>query len=294
MVQLVVGSDPELFVFDRETDLPVSAHGLIPGTKEEPHTVDKGMIQVDGMAAEFGIDASSTAEEFIDNTLTVMEQLKEALPDNLYLRAQPMVSFSEEVMMAQPEEALELGCEPDFNGYSAELNPRPVPPGANFRSGGGHVHLGYDSQLPVNNSEHIQACAVMAQLLDTRLGVASLAWDLEGEDRRYIYGAPGAFRPKSYGLEYRTLSNAWLNSIETMQYVFEATRQAFQDLTSEGFTLDNSWRLNHTSNFTSRKLIGRNLTPVGEEYYVQQRQRLCPHPVSGMHAFAERLQAVLG
>ncbi len=33
-------------------------------------------------------------------------------------------------------------------------------------------------------------------------------------ERRGMYGKAGAFRPKPYGVEYRTLSNAWLSNDE--------------------------------------------------------------------------------
>jgi hypothetical protein len=51
-MQVSVGADPEVFVRNAEGE-PVPACGLIPGTKAEPHRVDSGAVQVDGLALEF-------------------------------------------------------------------------------------------------------------------------------------------------------------------------------------------------------------------------------------------------
>jgi hypothetical protein len=45
-----------------------------------------------------------------------------------------------------------------------------------------------------------------------------------------MYGAAGAFRPKPYGVEYRVLSNAWLQSEELMAWVYRTTTKAITDL----------------------------------------------------------------
>jgi hypothetical protein len=65
--------------------------------------------------------------------------------------------------------------------------------------------------------------------LDCYLGLSSLMYDTDTK-RRAMYGAAGAFRPKSYGVEYRVLSNAWLLSEERMRFVFDTTILAVTDL----------------------------------------------------------------
>ena len=51
--KFTIGADPEVFVADSLTNTFVSAHDLVPGTKLEPFAVNKGAVQVDGMALEF-------------------------------------------------------------------------------------------------------------------------------------------------------------------------------------------------------------------------------------------------
>jgi hypothetical protein len=48
--------------------------------------------------------------------------------------------------------------------------------------------------------------------------------------RRTMYGRAGACRFKTYGVEYRTLSNAWLNSPELIKWVFRAAKRGVEQL----------------------------------------------------------------
>ncbi|MNQ03992.1 hypothetical protein D3C85_166980 [compost metagenome] len=225
-IKLLVGCDPEVFM--SKDGQFVSAHGAIPGTKKDPFKVNKGAVQVDGMALEFNIDPASNAEEFVSNLTAVMTTLKEMVP-GYELNAVPVAEFSEEVMKVQPLEAIELGCEPDFNAWkNGEPNPRPNG-AATFRTGAGHVHIGWGNDFDINDPDHLEACIMLTKQLDFYLGIGSLLYDTDTK-RRTLYGAEGAFRPKSYGVEYRVLSNAWLRSEELMAWVFNTVQQAFNDL----------------------------------------------------------------
>jgi hypothetical protein len=61
----------------------------------------------------------------------------------------------------------------------------------------------------------------------------------------------GAYRPKSYGMEYRTLSNAWLLSEERMRFVYNATIAAIKTLSSG----ENAWDLKRHYNEYAREVI---------------------------------------
>jgi hypothetical protein len=225
-IKILVGADPEIFM--QRDGVFMSAHGAIPGDKKNPHKVDKGAVQVDGMALEFNIDPASNEQEFVDNLSTVLATLKGMVPD-YNLVACPVAEFSEEYMKAQPPEALEMGCEPDFNAWlNGAVNPRPDGK-VNFRTGAGHIHIGWGDDFDINSPEHQEACCMVVKQLDYYLGLPSLAYDSDTK-RRTLYGAAGAYRPKSYGVEYRVLSNAWLGSKELMAWVYRTTDKAIQDL----------------------------------------------------------------
>jgi len=122
------GCDPELFIVN-QNGVAVSPEDFLPGTKEEPYPVPKGAIQVDGMAAEFNIEPAETFDEFNDNIETVMGELKKMLPKGHEFAIQPSMIFEEDVMARASSTALELGCSPDFNAWTGQVNPPPDPDG---------------------------------------------------------------------------------------------------------------------------------------------------------------------
>jgi len=234
---ILIGSDPEVFLRNTSTGAFASAHGVIPGSKEEPFTVPLGAVQVDGMACEFNTDPAKTRKEFIDNVTGVFKTLDEMLPDNLSLvPGVPVAHFSEEVFAAQPAEALELGCEPDYDAYTGSENPRPNAHNKPMRTAAGHVHIGFkDTEDPLGML-HMMECCDLVKMLDVFLGLYSLTFDTDTE-RRSLYGKAGAFRPKPYGVEYRVLSNAWLVSEELIGDVYDIATLT-TELYLEGARLD--------------------------------------------------------
>ena len=139
-----------------------------------------------------------------------------------------MAEYTDEYFKTIPPEALELGCNPDYNAWTFDQN-RPPDAHVTFRTGSGHVHLGWGENFDLASFDHFDMCARVARQLDYYLGLASLLWDGDNR-RRELYGKAGAMRPKPYGMEYRVLSNAWLNSDVTRRFVYEATVKAYNDL----------------------------------------------------------------
>ncbi len=207
--EFTIGADPEFFV--EKNGKVVSAHGLIPGDKKRPFKVEKGAVQVDGMALEFNIDPAKDQKEFLNNLDAVMNQIMEMVPDYKYYD-KPVADFGLKYIQQQPEEARVLGCEPDWNAYTMEPNPRPNAE-APFRTASGHIHMGWTDGVDPLDPGHLKACGRLARMLDYTLGIPSLAWDTDRR-RRELYGKAGCFRPKPYGMEYRTLSNAWLTPVD--------------------------------------------------------------------------------
>src|SRR3546814_6507370 len=92
---MTFGCDPEVFILD-EYGAPVSPEDFLPGTKEEPYKVNKGAVQVDGMAGEFNIDPAHTFDEFDDNIVSVMKEMTGMLPKGYKLSVVPHMVRSEE------------------------------------------------------------------------------------------------------------------------------------------------------------------------------------------------------
>lgn len=233
----LIGADPEFFV-TRNNKL-ISAYGLIPGTKSAPYRVPKGAVQVDGMALEFNIDPADTFSQFEEHMQTVQDAIMQMIPGYEVL-VHPLetsrgtekvlssvADFGLEYIQAQPDEAKELGCSPDFNAYTRAANPRPNAD-TPFRTASGHVHIGWrTTPCDINDPDHLEACYALTKALDLWLGVPSLIWDTD-DRRRQLYGAAGAFRPKPYGMEYRVLSNAWVNNPLLRKTVYHNTIEAIK------------------------------------------------------------------
>lgn len=219
-----IGADPEFFV--KKFGKLVSAYGLIPGSKDNPYKVPKGAVQVDGMALEFNIDPAETYSQFEDNMSTVMSSIIGMVP-GYEIFVEPVADFGLEYIEAQPKEAKELGCSPDFNAYTKQANPRPSAD-TPFRTASGHVHIGWTTEpVDINDEGHLEACRALTKSLDVWLGLPSLVWD-QDDRRRTLYGAAGAFRPKPYGMEYRVLSNKWITDPVLRKTVYHNTLKAIE------------------------------------------------------------------
>lgn len=241
---LKIGADPELFLF--KDDQPVSAHPYVPGTKDKPHPLKHGAIQLDGIALEINIDAAETAEEFEHNTIAVLAQADSFVPKGHTLRAVPHVNFEGEYFQTVPERFKELGCNPDFDAWSRKTNPPPdVRKWPNLRTGSGHLHFGYTSGEDVKDSDYFNECCSFVQMIDPIWSQWSQAWDQDSV-RANLYGAPGAFRPKPYGIEYRRPSNAWLRYPRMYKWVFELCQSMYEDaIHGETLTLERAPKFNN-------------------------------------------------
>ena len=218
--KITIGADPEFFVKLGRTFK--SAHGLVAGTKAEPSPLKDGAVQVDGLALEFNIDPCDTAEKFDSCITSVLSQIRDIVPAKYSFEFVPTAKFTPLHMAKQPPEALELGCEPDYNAYLGEANDKPDG-AAGLRTAAGHVHIGIDRVL----SEVEKRKLVI--LCDIFLGLDSLSWDTDTL-RRSMYGKAGCYRSKPYGIEYRTMSNAWVSDPKLRKRVFDGAVEAVNNL----------------------------------------------------------------
>ena len=213
---ITLGSDVEVQVMDYHGNL-ISAVGLIGGSKDAPMLVDFGNLQEDNVNAEFAIDPVQTEDEWVRNITHVLKSLDDTLELNGYTyRIEPWGRYPDEQL--QSEAAQQFACDPDFSIYTGGENV--IPPAhivGSFRTCGAHIHVGGAA----SSAEEI------IPWMDALLALPSLFKDNDRQRRR-LYGQAGAFRPKPYGFEYRTLSNFWIKNERDMRWAYQSTHKAIQ------------------------------------------------------------------
>lgn len=219
-----VGCDPEIFVIDKKFNRYTSAHDLIPGTKEAPHPVKNGAVQVDGIALEYNTKPAYTSAEFAQYNTEVQAQLRAMLPEDRYaLSMEPAVFLDKVFFDSLPEGPKELGCMPDYNAYTGRQTPAPKPTGlySTMRTGSGHIHVSWTENADVEDASHRWDCNFVVKCLEYTVGAYLRTWDKD-KHRANLYGKAGALRYRPYGVEWRRPSNAWLNHPELYGWLFDA------------------------------------------------------------------------
>ena len=230
-MKFTIGADPEFFAEDKDGKVRSIIGLLHRGSKHNPVLLDDHgdfkMLE-DNVAAEYNIPPTDDKEKFIKNILYPQQAIASILKTKDYsISTKASASFPDEEL--QDELAWVFGCEPDYNAWSMSENEKPQCEDSNFRSCGGHVHVGYDWQGDIANVQR------KVQNMDVWLGIWSVIVDPD-KDRKKLYGKPGAFRPKPYGFEYRVLSNFWIFDPKLISEVFDRTSQAMDE--SRDFVVD--------------------------------------------------------
>jgi hypothetical protein len=227
-----VGADVEVFLKDSKGN-PVPVCGLLGGTKEFPkklwehHGDDYSAVQEDNVMPEFNIMPASDPLAFSEHVTNVYKWLEAYFRNkNLFVDISASREFLPEQL--QSEQAKVVGCSPDFNAWSTQMNPLLDPSIlGNIRTAGGHVHVSFyinhNSIVNVPDPEAHQ-CRVI-RMMDLTLGVPSVLLD-GNTQRKQFYGKAGAHRLKDYGVEYRVLSNFWIANKELRRWIWQNTSLA--------------------------------------------------------------------
>lgn len=227
MSELTFGTDFETFlIVNQERIVPVGG-GLIDGTKLSPHSLGSGFfIQEDGVTIEMNTPVrvcdgeASVSEDMAAATKRALIYLRKKLAgqdvsarahdgltvSRVELDRRGAVTFEQSQLLAVGKPAFTVGCDPDFSAYAHNgmlpNDPPNINEWGNTRFAGGHLHLGYDTSIIPPH--------VMVRLLDLKVAEMN-SWD--GSPRANVYGQPGRFRHKPYGLEYRSLTTDQLYNL---------------------------------------------------------------------------------
>lgn len=221
MAKITIGADPEFFIREADTGLSIPVCGLLGGTKEKPIPVGAYGVQEDNVMCEYNIppvtDVARFARHIREGRAAVMERLGVTYPGRYDTDLAPSRLFSHAAL--DSAQARVFGCSPDFDAYAMGAPHRRFIPEeleeerGGWRFAGGHVHIGYHEVQSFDVPPY-----VAAQFADVFIGLTALEHDKQGKRREY-YGTPGRYRPTSYGIEYRTLSNAWTYTIPASERV---------------------------------------------------------------------------
>lgn len=236
ITNVMLGSDPEAFVFNDNTQKFVSAIGLVGAGKWNPKKLsqDGYMVLEDNVLIEFNIPPASTKEQFITNLITGVDLIQKEV-----LNGKPHLSLRMQGSAFMPASELEdpkahvFGCEPDQDAWNdGKDNHPPDSPSDGLRSAGLHIHVGYD---PIKAYRRGVLNKQLARWMDLYLAIPSMISDPDPH-RRKLYGKAGSYRDKEYGMEYRVLSGKFLANPIYMGWMWDQTMRAV-DKVDEGQSL---------------------------------------------------------
>lgn len=234
-----IGADPEIFL---------EKHGKIIGAEKvfPQRTVRKmkstfdnseyevGEVTLDGVQLELHPKPvycrGHAYENFRDCFITVEERLR--VDEDLKVSMKAVVEVDEKEMESLRPESKLLGCSPSENIYHDTVRLDPANTNTLIRSAGGHLHFSANGDYGFRTNQLRFALKRDAQetvkVLDIMLGNTCVLLDREplAAKRRQYYGRAGEYRLPVYGLEYRTLSNFWLQANWLQHLVYGIARAA--------------------------------------------------------------------
>jgi hypothetical protein len=221
---ITLGTDPELFL--KKDNKIISAIGKIGGSKSDPQPIsDSGhFIQEDNVAIEYNIPACTSNEDWIFHHNFVKDYL-EVLVSGMGCELSIEASATLEDAELDNEIAKLAGCEPDFNVWEECMNEPADLSKTNLRVCGGHISIGWKDPTQDQQLDMVKA-------MDATVGLESVLLDSDTL-RKSLYGKAGCFRFRNYGIEYRSLSNFWIKSNESLDWAWKTTMKAI-DLVNSG------------------------------------------------------------
>jgi hypothetical protein len=215
-MDFTLGSDPE-FMLVRNGKYH-SAIGVVAGTKTSRIAHNGHEFYYDNVMAECAIKPGSSREEVLYNFQDCFRHYARLVRP---YRLIPQASYTYPPTQLMHKDARDVGCKTEYCAYLLQEvkdeNTVRLIKKSNFRSAGGHVHLG----AKILQDSFVQAFTI--RMLDLFLGLPLLLVDRDdtAPARRELYGKAGRHRRPAHGLEYRTPGNYWLSSPRLVSLVYD-------------------------------------------------------------------------
>lgn len=237
---MVTSADPEVFL--EQDGQIVPGFAVLPPKKTPAYANNGGGVyHEDGFQAEFSPQPWACHETLMTSvaqTIFHMVQHANGTPRGVRFKDLKIkisntdfVELSPELLATGTDAQVALGCDRSENVWGhpsvAIDNARKFP----YRMAGGHIHLG----MPCSAKWFHSRAERIIKAMDVFCGVPSIALfaGLEDDRRRQYYGRAGEFRFQKHGLEYRTLSNVWLQHPALAHLTLNLARGAFRLGTSD-------------------------------------------------------------
>ena len=244
-MNILVGCDPEFFLLHNGT--PVPSCDLIGGDKGFPILCEGGGYLEDNVAVEINPHPAATADDFYKNIKAVMDSVTTIIkPLALEVDISPVRLFDKKAL--RHPKAMKSGCKPDYNAWTMRRNKRPNISRSLHRFASGNIHVSWDNP---DTNPYVRAEVIKA--MDIYLGLAEVVLT-EPNERRQFYGKAGSFRPKPYGVEWRTGSNFWLENEDRIRWAFAATVRATSAVLNKEFATGHGDYIQRAINEHNRRL----------------------------------------
>ena len=234
-----LGCDPEFF-FKVDGEV-IGAEKILPkeGLAHTPNYEGKfSKFIIDGVQAELNPRPNHCRANLANEIRACFEILQKELDKNKKVSC----DFSRSIQIPAKnlaeldENNQKFGCMPSKTIYEASgLKLADVDATKHLqRSAGGHIHISQNEHPSLRNKIK-DAPEEVIKMLDIICGNTCVLVDRDEGNviRRKLYGRAGEYRLPPHGIEYRTLSNFWLEAYPLMSLAFGLARLAVELIADE-------------------------------------------------------------
>ena len=208
-----IGTDIELFILNKEGN-PVNPFEFVKGTKQQPFEwKPRYYTSLDCVCIEYNTPPRASLAQFSNDIKESINYIKSIIPNDHSISFFPSYEFDKKEL--HTEESMTFGCDEDFDAYNGRPNKIvEVCKENTTRSAGMHLHIDFS----------IRRHRKFIQCLDLYLALPALLME-PFNSRKELYGKAGAFRKKSYGIEYRVLSS-WFQQEKYLEFIWNGVAKA--------------------------------------------------------------------
>lgn len=230
-IQYSFGLDPEMMIRDRVSNQIVSAIPILKCNKERKIDLGDGFFTyADNVLIECNVPPSYSKEELLSNVDIMFSKLNNLLGNRYSAECVSYHHFS--LKECSHNYAKQSGCLPTFDAFSLEMCESPELHETG-RAAGGHCHWGRHDFKECKEGDFLIDPMSKCRAVKWGayyLGLPSIILDDSetSRQRKRTYGYAFEHRPSDFGVEYRCLSNFWINRKELVEFIYDMSILALE------------------------------------------------------------------